>query len=151
MQFIEINLENILQLLSNLSSDSKPLWGNMSAQYMIEHLSDALQIATGKSEQQLESKEEDLSKMIAFLHSDKPLPKGFKVGFAPEAKALRNEELELAIDELVDELLYFEEYYELNPTAKHVHPTFGSLGYTDWKILNEKHFTHHFQQFGLID
>jgi hypothetical protein len=150
MNFIEANLEEILTILDRLESTTKPLWGNMSAQRMVEHLTDSIRIATGENPQDVLVAEEKLPRMIEFLFSDKPMAKNIEVPFAKADEELRNEDLELAIDELVDVFLNFEELYENNPNLKHPHPYYGPLNFEQWQRLNAKHLTHHFQQFGLL-
>jgi len=41
-------------------------------------------------------------------------------------------------------------YFELNPEVKTVNVTFGELNKDEWDIFHQKHFAHHFSQFGLI-
>jgi hypothetical protein len=79
------------------------------------------------------------------------MAQGIKVPFAPENIPLRNEELELAIDEFVETWLDFEAMYESDPTLKHSHPFYGPLDFEQWKRLHAKHLTHHFMQFGLLE
>lgn len=148
--FIEPNIESILATLAKLTSEKKPAWGEMSAQRMVEHLTDSVQVSTGKNQQELLIPEEKIEKMQAFLSSDKAMAKNIEVPFAKKDTPVRNEELELAIDELVDEWLAFEEYYEENPSATQLHPFYGQLNFDQWKQLHAKHLTHHFQQFELI-
>ena len=148
--FIEPNIESILATLAKLTSEKKPAWGEMSAQRMVEHLTDSVQVSTGKNQLELLIPEEKIEKMQAFLASDKGMAKNIEVPFAKKDTPVRNEELELAIDELVDEWLAFEEYYEENPSATQLHPFYGQLNFEQWKQLHAKHFTHHFQQFELI-
>ncbi len=148
--FIEPNIESILATLAKLTSEKKPAWGEMSAQRMVEHLTDSVQVSTGKNQLELLIPEEKIEKMQAFLASDKGMAKNIEVPFAKKDTPVRNEELELAIDELVDEWLAFKEYYEENPSATQLHPFYGQLNFEQWKQLHAKHFTHHFQQFELI-
>lgn len=150
MNFVEPNLGNILPYLEKLNADSKPLWGIMSAQRMIEHLTDTMLIATGDRVFPLEVAEEKLPRMLAFLESDKPMAQNIEVSFAPKNVPLRNEEIELAIDEFVDAWLKFEEFYERNPNLTNLHAYYGPLNYQQWLRLHSKHLTHHLAQFGLI-
>ncbi len=150
MEFIEANLENILPYFEKLSPESKPLWGSMSAQRMVEHLTDTLKIATGENPQKLEIPADRIERMQAFLESDKPMAQNIEVPFAKKDTGLRHEELELAVDEFVDTWLHFEELYEQNPELKELHPFYGQLSYEQWQRLNSKHLTHHFTQFGLL-
>lgn len=151
MKFIEVNLENILIFLDKLSPDSKPLWGKMSAQRMVEHLTDSLKIATGENPQKIEIEEEKIPRMLLFLDSDKEMAQNVQVSFANENEILRNEEIELAIDEFVETYIHFEELYEENPDMTQIHPFYGPLNFNQWQKLNAKHLTHHFKQFQLIE
>lgn len=149
--FVETDLEILLSYFDKLNADSKPLWGEMNAQRMIEHLTDSVLISTGDIIQQQVVADEKLPSMLRFLESDKPMAKNIQVDFAKPETRLRNEEMELAIDEFIDVWLRFEELYEMNPSLTHVHPYYGPLNYTQWKRLHAKHFTHHLTQFGIIN
>ena len=146
MEFITDDLELILAHLSKLTPNKQANWGNMSAQRMVEHLTDTLKIATGENPQALIIEEEKIPRMLDFLISDKPMAQNIEVPFAK-----KDEELELAIDEFVETLIEFEEIYENDPKLTHIHPYYGPLNFQQWKRLNAKHLTHHFMQFGLID
>lgn len=150
MQFIDSNLENVLTYMDKLSASSTPAWGTMNAQQMIEHLTNTIELAMGKQKFPLLVKEEDFPKMRAFILSDKPMPRNFKVDFAPENPPLIHEELELAIDAYCDAWLDFELWFAENEGMETVHPNFGPLNFDLWKRLHEKHLTHHFTQFNLI-
>ncbi len=148
--FIEIDLETVLGYLDKLSAADKPQWGSMSAQRMVEHLTDTLRIATGKNPEKQIVPDEKLESMLRFLDSEKPMARGMEVGFAPKDAKLRNEELELAVDEFVEEWLDFEAHYADDPNRTEVHPYYGPINYEQWTKLHRKHFTHHFEQFNLL-
>ena len=148
--FIETDLESVLSYLNKLEANAQPLWGSMSAQRMVEHLTDTLRIATGKNPQELLLPEEKLPRMLDFLASEKPMAQGLEVPFATPEMELRHEELELAIDEFVEEYLEFTEMFEANPELTMLHPYYGSLNYEQWNRLNQKHLSHHFKQFDLL-
>ena len=151
MQFIEPNLEVILQHLENLNAETKASWGEMSAQRMVEHLSDSLQMAIGKNLFSLEIPEDKIPRMKEFLLSDKPMAKNIEVPFAKKDENLRNENLELAIDELAENWIEFEDYYSENEQNENLHPYYGMLNYEQWLRLHAKHFSHHLEQFGLLE
>lgn len=136
--------------LNKLTPDAKPAWGKMSAQRMVEHLTDTIRIATGENPQELLIPEEKIERMVAFLYNDKPMAQNMEVPFAKEGTPLRNEELELAIDEFVDVYLEFQELFAQNPELKTTHAFYGPLAYEQWDLLNKKHLTHHFTQFGIL-
>ncbi|WP_343635808.1 hypothetical protein [Fluviicola sp.] len=148
--FIETDLESVLSHLNKLTADKKPAWGKMSAQRMVEHLTDMLRIATGENPQELLIPEDKLERMVAFLYTDKPMARDMVVPFAKEGTPLRNEELELAIDEFVEVYLDFQELFAQNPELKTVHAYYGPLNYEQWDLLNRKHLTHHFTQFEIL-
>lgn len=147
--FLEMDITMLVAKLDKLTADTKPVWGSMSAQRMVEHLSDSIKISSGKFKQKLEIPEEKIPKMQEILASDKEMPKNFEVPFAKKDTPLRHEELALAIDEFLLEWIDFEEYYAENPSKMEIHPYYGSLNYEQWLRMHSKHFTHHFEQFGL--
>jgi oxepin-CoA hydrolase/3-oxo-5,6-dehydrosuberyl-CoA semialdehyde dehydrogenase len=149
--FIEPTIESALSYLDKLHAETKPLWGSMSAQGMVEHLTDMLNMANGTApDNALLIPAEKVESMQRFLESDKEMMRNIDVPFAPKIRKLRHEELELAVDEFVDAWMTFEEHFESNPGLKVNHPFYGELTYEQWIRLNQKHLTHHFSQFGLI-
>lgn len=150
MQFIELEISDILQKLDKLKQDSKPLWGSMSAQRMVEHLTDTIKIASGKVSFPMEIPEDKIEKMQAFLASDKPMARNIEVPFAKKDEELRNEEIELAIDEFLLEWIDFEEHFSEDENRTEPHPYYGPLNYDQWCRLHAKHLTHHLEQFGIL-
>ncbi|PHR30289.1 MAG: hypothetical protein COA38_10660 [Fluviicola sp.] len=147
--FLSPNLETFLGKLADLSSDTSPEWGSMNAQQMIEHLSNSMDLSIGELKVELSIPEEKVAGAVAYLHSEKPFPKGFKVNYAPENPSLRNKNLEAAIDELTIKWIAFQEYYANTPDASNLHPVYGELNEAAWLRVHSKHFTHHFLQFNL--
>jgi len=149
MEYLELDIAEIIQRLDKLRPDSKPLWGEMSAQRMVEHLTDIIKISSGKTKLPLEIPKEKIEKMQLFLESDKPMARNIEVSFAKKNEELRNEEIELAIDEFLLEWLDFEEHFALDEKRTEQHPFYGDLNYDQWCKLHAKHLTHHFEQFGI--
>ncbi|MEY4287517.1 MAG: hypothetical protein RL511_1606 [Bacteroidota bacterium] len=145
-----LDLEAMLAQLNQLSLNTTPAWGQMSPQRMVEHLADALYMSVGEGNYALEVPQERIERMQAWLETDKPMAKDVQVSFATPETPLRNDELETAIDEFTDAFLSFLEHYEENENATALHPFYGQLNYTQWQRLHTKHFSHHFEQFGLI-
>lgn len=144
-----LDITYLLAKLDALSPETKPLWGSMNAQRMVEHLSESIQIASGKTKFKLEVPETQIERMQAFLASDKPLPKNVEVSFAPANQALRHDEIALAIDEFLLEWIDFEEHFQSDEQTE-LHPYYGPLNFAQWQRLHQKHIQHHFEQFGLI-
>ena len=146
MEFTEM-----LAVLNGLTPNQKPLWGKMNAQEMVEHLSDMLMMSRGTGNFTIDVDAETIARRQQFLSSDKEMAKNIAVPFTKEIIELRHDELELALDEFADEWINFTEYYENNPSASVIHPYYGDLDFNLWLKMHDKHFTHHFKQFGLIE
>lgn len=147
--FVKSSLEYILPLLNQLDSGEKPIWGKLTAQGMVEHLTDTLKIASGEEKLKLLIPVEKVESMQRFLETDKEMARNIEVPFAPKERTLRNETISDAIDEFTEQWIAFEEHYE-NPEVTELHPFYGDLNFDQWNKLNSKHLTHHFKQFNLI-
>lgn len=141
-----------LSSLDKLSEQTKPLWGIMTPQHMIEHLIAAVQMSNGKVEfKECMNPEKKLPVLKKILMSPRPLPKNFVNTVIGEGlKPLLLPNLDNAKKNLKEELNNFYKYFESNPSAKPLNPTFGPLNKEEWAQFHKKHFTHHFTQFGLI-
>jgi len=146
-----MELETMLSILNRLSSTKTPLWGKMNAQEMVEHLSDMLMMSRGTGNFTIDVDAETIARRQQFLSSDKEMAKNIAVPFTKEIIVLRHDELELALDEFAEEWINFTEYYENNPSASVIHPYYGDLDFNLWLKMHDKHFMHHFKQFGLIE
>ncbi len=149
MQFIEPTLPAFLAHLKNLSADKQPLWGSMSPQRMVEHIADVLHLSVGKYQLEQLIPENKVEKAQAFLKTEHPMPKNFKVPFATPETPLRNQSLDEAIEEFSNAWKTAEKFFEENPGVTTLHPSFGQLNYDQWLLLHSKHFSHHFEQFGI--
>ena len=146
-----MELETMLGILNRLSSSKTPLWGKMNAQEMVEHLSDMLMMSRGTGDFTIDVDAETIARRQQFLLSDKEMAKNIAVPFTKEIIELRHDELELALDEFTEEWMNFTEYYENNPSASVINPYYGALDFNLWLKMHDKHFMHHFKQFGLIE
>ena len=146
MEFTEM-----LAVLNGLTPNQKPLWGKMKAQEMVEHLSDMLMMSRGTGNFTIDVDAETIARRQQFLSSDKEMAKNIAVPFTKGIIELRHDELELALDEFTEEWMNFTEYYENNPSASVIHPYYGDLDFNLWLKMHDKHFMHHFKQFGLIE
>lgn len=151
----KINIENtntVFEPLKKLKSDAKPLFGVMTPQHMIEHLIFTLSFSNGKLIQPL-MVDERKAKVIRYytIHTDSEMSIGFKAPMlGDEPLPLIYANLEEAIDQLKKEFTLFDEYFKTNPDSKPVCPVIGELNHKEWIIFHNKHFTHHFKQFGLM-
>ncbi len=136
--------------LTALDPDTKPLWGNMNVQQMIEHMSDSLRIANGKNPHTLITPAEKVQSMKDFLASDKEFRPNTKNILMEETPPdLRLKDKTTAIQELENEIKYFVAHFEEHPGTTVTNPFFGHLTFQEWIQLLHKHAKHHLKQFGV--
>ena len=126
----------------------------MKAQNMVEHLATTLQFTNGKKERGQSATEDEASKAKQVLiYTDAELPMGLKTPLLPAEGPIPFEfsSLDEAKQNLNKELDDFEKYHSDNPDAVFIQPRLGKLDHKEWIIFHNKHFTHHFKQFGLLD
>jgi hypothetical protein len=80
----EFITKKTIGLLLELNENSKPLWGAMKAQYMIEHLCFIVENSLGKREVPMLTPEDKLEKYKAFLNSPYGFMQNFKFPMLPE-------------------------------------------------------------------
>lgn len=139
-----------IPLLNQLSDNEVGLWGVLSPQGMIEHMTDAFGNAHGRIQIPQQTPDAILPKVRAFALSDTPFKENTKNVLMSEVPApLRNHSITEAIIELEKEIAAFFEYYKQNADAKKLNPFFGEFNYEEWLHLLHKHATHHLKQFNL--
>lgn len=144
----ETKIKDSLEILKD---DAKPVFGKMTAQHMVEHLTLTLKLSVGKikyppftpSERALKSKD-----ILLFTELEMPM------GMTPpndtgELYPLKYPNLEKSKEALISAWLEYIAYFENNKEDKQVHPRFGYLDHNEWNRFHFKHFLHHFKQFGI--
>ena len=120
---------------------------------MTEHLACIIRFSNGKDPQQLVYPADKAQKnKEIIIYTDIALPHGFRSPALPrEGLAdLMYADLASAIENLRQELEDFDSYFALHPDATPMNPIMGELTHQEWTVFHNKHFTHHFKQFGLI-
>ena len=146
-----LNFDVIKVKLDTLNENSKPIFGSMNAQQMIEHLSAVTQIANLNWNLDVYVSDEKTARRKPFLNTENELQTGFKASFlSDEPIGLNFSSIHLAIDDLLHQLELFVKVFTEDEHKTVVHPFFGSLDFEAWKKFQVKHFTHHFKQFGLL-
>lgn len=140
------------RLLARLTPDSPAVWGLMTPQHMVEHLSSLFYIARKDLGLPCVTPEERLERAKKFLWNDRPMKRDvpnpdLKAG---ELRPLRAANLEDAKALYLKSLAAFYAHYAAEPDFKTMHPVFGILGFREWEAFHAKHITHHFRQFGLL-
>ncbi len=144
-------IEDFIQVLKKAKGNEIPLWGKLSFQGMIEHMTESIGIGWGRVKYPLYTPVENLPKMKAFLMSDKPFRENTPNPYmSNDPQPLRNKTLEEAIKELEQEIHNFIQFHHQNPGIIVQNPFFGDLNYEEWLQLLNKHAKHHLKQFGLI-
>lgn len=139
--------------LSKLSVDTKPVWGKMSSQHMVEHLIQSVQLSNGKMVlSECMTPDDRLPLMKKILMSKRPLPKNFvNTVIGAELKPLVYSDLNESVEALKQELQSIDKFFDEKPDSKPMNPTFGQLNKEEWNQFHKKHFEHHFTQFGLLE
>lgn len=135
--------------LTNLLPETRPLWGKMTLQHMIEHLILAVRSSNGKLKIECFNPPDKLPALKRFLMSERPLPKNFmNPVIGEELLPLEYKDLKSAIIALKSEIEDYYKFFKTNPGAVTTNPTFGDLNKNEWEQFHKKHFTHHLEQFG---
>lgn len=152
--FIDLNVRDIKKILNGLTESSKPEWGKMSPQEMLEHLETTVNYGMGRPEaEKYYTPDEHLEKYQDSLYNHRKMPKEFPAPFLPQdgsLPGLKHKNLEVAKEAFLNAIQEFLIYYRENPQAEHIHFVFGKINKEMWELMHRKHFTHHFEQFGLI-
>jgi len=151
--FVEMTDEKIDECLSKLTADTKPKWGIMTPQHMVEHLEYTYKIASGEIQDfEIATPEKILEKVYASLYNYEKFPKNssFPLLEKDKLEELKHPDLQTAIEKFKEQREKYIEFFKENPEAKLKNIVFGELNRYEWYLLERKHLNHHFEQFGLI-
>ncbi|MEP6647929.1 MAG: hypothetical protein ABJC12_12645 [Saprospiraceae bacterium] len=142
----------LISYLQRLDPATLPKWGKMSVQQMIEHYAgDAVRNANGRLKiENIVTPPEHLEKMREFMMSEKPFKENTNNPLmGEEPLPPRYKTVQAAIGSLQQELIYFFDAYEKNPSMVIRNPFFGDLNFEQNVQLLYKHALHHLRQFGV--
>lgn len=143
---------DFVKLLATIDPATKPLWGKMNPQQMIEHMSYAMRQASGKDPYTIVTAEEHLPKMQAFLMSEKPFRENTPNQLLPDEPAsAKHESMQDALNDLQAEIDHFFHIFGTDPQKTITSPFFGELNYDMQVQLLHKHAWHHLRQFGITE
>lgn len=143
------NIDGVQQRLKKLTPVSLPLWGNMTAQQMVEHMINEVQYTNGvKTPLDTGLPPDFKEQKKRWVYTDEPIPRNVVLGQLPDKYFYPD--LETAKQELLARLETFHQYHKANPGIEILHGGFGMMTYNEWIKWHNKHFKHHFKQFGLI-
>lgn len=143
--------EDFTKLLSTLAADQKGKWGKMNAQQMVEHMSGAFRVGSGKHPEKAMHSPEITQKSYNFMMSEKPFRENTPNQLLPEEPVpVNHKSMADAVAELQAEIDYFFKVYSENEGLRTINPFFGNLNFEEQVQLLHKHATHHAKQFGLV-
>ncbi len=152
--FVEMTKETITKSLAKLTENSKPKWGNMTAQEMIEHLEYTYKIAAGEQQNfEITTPEKNIEKVRATLYNYDKMPREFKFPMYEENKLpkLKYKNLDEAKEKMLEAREAYLNYFKQNPEATLKNTVFGTLNKYEWYLLERKHLNHHFEQFDVLE
>ncbi|TYA54617.1 phenylacetic acid degradation bifunctional protein PaaZ [Formosa maritima] len=151
--FVEMTEDKINECLSKLHAETKPKWGIMTPQHMIEHLEYTYKIACGEIQDfDVATPEKILEKVHHSLYNYDKFPKNSRFPLLEKdtLDTLKHEDLNKAISKFNEQREKYLEYFKEHPDATLNNMVFGELNRYEWYLLERKHLNHHFEQFGLM-
>ena len=138
--------------LAKLNEDTKPTWGILTPQHMVEHLTLFTDMGIGKVEvKEILTPADKIERIQESLYTYQPMMKNFDHPILRKGKTedLKHPDLATAKAELLASFQAYEDYYKEHPENTHPNPIFGELDKEMWNLINRKHVDHHFGQFGI--
>lgn len=140
-------VESLLQRADSLREGRPPRWGRLTPAAMLDHLSNSMEIGLG--ERDAAPLVPDWMAALARPFGLLPLPIPRGLPSTDEFLGTPSADLERARARFGDTLRRFHRGVLGNPAARHRHPLFGLLDRMQWARLQQRHFEHHFRQFGI--
>ena len=151
--FVEMTDEKIQEILNKLAESTKPKWGIMTPQHMLEHLEYTYKIASGKIQDfEVATPEKILEKVHASLYTYDKFPRNTNFPMLEKdiLDKLKHPDLATAKEKFLEEREAYKTYFKENADAKLNNLVFGEMNRYEWYLLERKHLNHHFEQFGLL-
>jgi hypothetical protein len=139
-------------LLEKLTPADKPLWGNLTPQHMVEHLTWAIEGAMEHWTTSVVTPTDKLPQFRRFLTSNMSMRHHFQHPAMPQEGGLpklNTPSLEAAVEEFWRRWGDFSAYFAANPGKVTNHVVFGPLNEEEWRLIHFKHVVHHLSQFGI--
>ncbi len=143
----QASAENIIERAGRLTSNSKPLWGQMNVTEMLLHCNLCnQQILDGDIEKAKTGLKQKLIRLLA-LYLVRQFPKHMK---SAERNITKNKIAVNAFDEDLYRFINIAKQFPNGTRSKGLaHPAFGILDDKEWGIAAWKHTDHHLRQFGV--
>jgi oxepin-CoA hydrolase/3-oxo-5,6-dehydrosuberyl-CoA semialdehyde dehydrogenase len=151
--FVEMTNEKIAECLNKLTENSKPKWGILSPQHLLEHLEHGYKIMSGEIQDfEISTPEKILDKVHNSLYTYDKFPMGtrFPTMKKDEVENLVHPDFETAKGKLLQARETYKIFFKENPEAKLKNMVFGEMNKYASYLLERKHLNHHFEQFDLM-
>jgi len=151
--FVEMTDAKISECLNKLSEKSKPKWGILTAQHLLEHLEHGYRIMAGEIQDfDVATPEKIIEKVHNSLYNYDKFPKGtkFPTMKKDELEVLIHADFDTALAKFNEAREAYKVFFNENPEAVLKNMVFGEMNKYASYLLERKHLNHHFEQFGLI-
>jgi Protein of unknown function (DUF1569) len=139
--------DTIIARVDNLTSNSKPLWGEMTASEMLRHCNLCnKQILEEKRADKKTSFKQYLLRILALY-----IAPNFTKGLKSEIRHITKGKIsDSHFEEQKIEFINIIKLFPLNTRPLTLtHPAFGNISTNEWGIAAYKHMDHHLRQFGV--
>ncbi len=150
---VEMTDEKITECLNKLTEDSKPKWGILTPQHLLEHLEYGYRIMAGQIQDfEIATPEKILDKVHNSLYNYDKFPMGtkFPTMKKDELEDLIYPDFETAKTKFLEAREVYKSFFKENPEAIMKNMVFGELNKYESYLLERKHLNHHFEQFGIL-
>lgn len=151
MQLQEQIIRRFPEKIKEIPSDASPLFGKMSPQQMLEHMSEYFRLGYGHP--QIEERlytPDSVAKLQSFLRSDRPFKENTPNPLLPDTPpSVRFDQYDEACADLAAAVQEFLDAFTRNPDLQVANPFFGMLDRELSFHLLAKHAAHHLRQFGI--
>ena len=151
--FAEMTSESVPAFLDKLTEETKPEWGTMSAQHMVEHLEFSYRVASGEIQNfDIVTPEKYLERTHETLYNYDKMPRGYDFSLAEmsQIEIVKHPDLATAKNKMLEARAAYVAYFKDNDEARTKNAVFGELNRFEWQLMERKHLNHHFEQFNLL-
>lgn len=151
--FVELTDEKVEACINQLTQDSKPKWGILTPQHLLEHLEQGYRIMSGEIQDfEIATPEKILEKVHHSLYNYEKFPQGtaFPTMKKGELEDLIHPDFETAKAKFFEARAAYQSFFKENPEAVMKNMVFGELNRYESYLLERKHLNHHFEQFGVL-
>lgn len=151
--FVEMTDEKIAECLNKLTENTKPSWGILTPQHLLEHLEQGYRIMSGEIQDfEIATPEKILDKVHNSLYNYDKFPMGtkFPTMKKDQLEDLIHSDFETAKAKFFEAREQYKTFFKENPEAVLKNMVFGEMNKYASYLLERKHLNHHFEQFNIL-